>query len=267
MLQQESTQIRRETFLMCHRAKCGHLGSSFSIVDLLTVLYFHHLHLNPNNPKDSQRDRFILSKGHGCASLYVTLARRGFFPKKELESFIQDGSCFAGHPSSKLVPGIEASTGSLGHGFNIGLGMALTGKRDGKTYRTVVIISDGECDEGSTWEASLAAPQWGLSRLTCIVDYNKIQSFGRTKEVMDLEPFADKWRAFGWHVQEIDGHDHRQIAEALDVADRESTKPSCIIAHTVKGKGVSFMEDTVDWHYWTPNDDHLKQALSELCPP
>jgi len=259
-----STAIRRVTFEMAYRAKCGHLGPAFSIIDILAVLYFQHLRVDPMNPADPRRDRFILSKGHGCSSLYVTLGKRGFFPEKELETFTKDLSRLPGHPSSRMLPGIEASTGSLGHGLNIGLGLALAGKRDRLPYRTVVLVSDGECDEGSTWEAVLAAGHWKLPRLTCIVDYNKIQSFGRTKDVMDLEPFADKWRAFRWHVQEVNGHNHREILGALEAADSEPERPSVIIAHTVKGKGVSFMEDTVDWHYWTPTEAHLKQALLEL---
>ncbi len=263
-LQQLSLTIRRRTFEMAHHAKSGHLGSAFSIVDLLTVLYFDYLTIDPRAPKDPTRDRFILSKGHGCSSLYVTLSKRGFFPEIELETFTKNESRLPGHPSAALLPGIEASTGSLGHGLPIGLGLALAAKRDGKDYRTVVIVSDGECDEGSTWEAILAAGNWQTDQLTCIVDYNKIQSFGRTKDIMDLEPFVDKWRAFRWHVQEVNGHDHTEIRAALANADHEKERPSVIIAHTVKGKGVSFMEDTVDWHYWSPTDDHLKQALTEL---
>ena len=249
---------------MAYNAKSGHLGPAFSIVDLLAVLYFRHLRIDPNNPRDPLRDRFILSKGHGCSSLYVTLARRGFFPVEELKTFTKDLSRFPGHPSSLMLPGIEASTGSLGHGLNLGVGIALAGKRDHLAYRTVVIVSDGECDEGSTWEAILAAGHWKLPHLTCIVDYNKIQSFGRTKDIMDLEPFAEKWRAFNWHVQEVNGHNHGEILSALETADTEPSRPNVIIAHTVKGKGVSFMEDTVDWHYWTPTEEHLKKALAEL---
>lgn len=264
-LQELSRRIRRETFSLAHRNKSGHLGSAFSLVDLLACLYFAWLRIDPKHPKDAGRDRFILSKGHGCSTLYMTLAERGFFPKEQLESFIQNGSIFAGHPSSMLVPGVEASTGSLGHGLGIGLGMALGAKRDQRATRIAVIISDGECDEGSTWEGILAAGHWKLGNLTCIVDYNKIQSFGRVSEVMELEPFADKWRAFGWHVQEVDGHDHAKILTALNNTNN-GDQPRVIIAHTVKGKGVSFMEDTVDWHYWTPKDDHLKIAMSELCP-
>ncbi len=259
-----SREIRRDTFSMAHRAKSGHLGSSFSIVDLLTALYFGYLHIDPTRPDDPDRDRCILSKGHGCASLYVTLAKRGFFPEEDLQTFVQNGSRFAGHPSSMLVPGIEASTGSLGHGLSIALGIALAGKRDAKKYRTIAIVSDGECDEGSTWEAILAAAQWELGQLTCIVDYNKIQSFGRVSEVMELEPFRAKWEAFRWHVQEVNGHNHSEILTALHAADRTADRPSVIIAHTVKGKGVSFMEDTVDWHYHSPTDEQCIQALSEL---
>ncbi len=259
-----SDDIRRETLLMVHKAKSGHLGSAFSIVELLTTLYFHHLNIDPKNPTWSERDRFILSKGHGCSSLYVTLAKCGFFPMSELTTFIKDESRLPGHPSSMLLPGIEASTGSLGHGLSIGVGIALGAKRDKKNFRTVVIVSDGECDEGSTWEAILAAANWKLGNLTCIVDYNKIQSFGRIDEIMPLEPFAEKWRAFNWNVAEVDGHHHTEIIQALENAKKEKDRPSVIIAHTVKGKGVSFMENTVDWHYWTPTDAHRDQALAEL---
>lgn len=263
-LRKRSAEVRRTTLEMSYRARSGHIGSAFSIVDLLTSLYFAYLHIDPANPGDPLRDRFILSKGHGCSSLYATLALRGFFPIEDLWTFTKDGSRFAGHPSSHMVAGIEASTGSLGHGLCIGLGMALAGKRVERPYHTVVIISDGECDEGSTWEAVLAAGQWGLTKLRCIVDYNKIQSFGRTKDVMNLEPFADKWRAFNWHVQEVNGHNHREILSALGKADLEENQPSVLIAHTIKGKGVSFMEDTIDWHYWSLNDAQYQQALSEL---
>ena len=200
---------------MAFGAKSGHLGPAFSIADILAVLYFGHLKLDPKKPHWADRDRFILSKGHGCSSLYVTLAVRGFFPREELSTYIKDGSRLPGHPSSRMLPGIEASTGSLGHGLNIGVGLTLAAARSKNPWRTVVIVSDGECDEGSTWEAVLSAGHWKLGGLTCIVDYNKIQSFGRVADVMELEPFADKWRAFAWHVQEIDGHAHAAILGAL----------------------------------------------------
>lgn len=263
-LREKSRVLRQDIFTMAHRAKSGHLGSAFSIVDILVTLYFHRLRIDPGNPAHPERDRFILSKGHGCAALYVALAHRGFFPMDVLATYIQDGGTLAGHPSSRMVPGVEASTGSLGHGLSMGVGMALAAKRDGKAYRTFVLVSDGECDEGSTWEAVLVASHWKLSSLSCIVDYNKIQSFGRVRDVMELEPFADKWRAFGWHVQETDGHDHAALLSAVAAADGERERPSVIIAHTVKGKGVSFMEDTVDWHYLSPTDAQRDQALREL---
>ncbi len=263
-LQEKSRVLRRDIFTMAHRAKSGHLGSAFSIVDILAVLYFHRLKIDPAHPRDPDRDRLILSKGHGCSALYVALAHRGFFPTELLTTYLQDGGTLAGHPSSRMVPGVEASTGSLGHGLGIGVGMALAAKRDAKHHRTFVVLSDGECDEGSVWEAILAASHWKLSLLTCIVDYNKIQSFGRVSDVLELEPFAEKWRAFGWHVQETDGHDHAAMLGAVAAADKETERPSVIIAHTVKGKGVSFMENTVDWHYLSPTDAQKTQALQEI---
>lgn len=261
-LEQWSAAIFRGTIEMAYRAKSGHLGPALSIIDILSVLYFGYLSIDPKRLDDPNRDRFILSKGHGCSSLYVTLAKRGFFPETDLATFTKDNSQFPGHPSSKLLHGIEASTGSLGHGLGIGVGIALAGKRDGLPYRTVVLVSDGECDEGSVWEAVLAAGHWKLGRLTCIVDYNKIQSFGRTADIMDLEPFTDKWRAFRWHVQEVNGHRHAEILEALAVADREPERPSVIIAHTIKGKGISHLENTVESHYWPLNNEQYASVLS-----
>lgn len=260
-----SRKVRRTVIEMAHRAKSGHVGSALSTVDILSVLYHRFLRVDPKNPKWAQRDRFIISKGHGCSGLYATLAQRGFFPEEELETFLKDNSRLAGHPSALHVPGVELSTGSLGHGLNVGVGMALADKRDNTGCRTVVLVSDGECDEGSTWEAVLTAGHWQLGGLTCIVDYNKIQSFGRVKDIMDLEPFADKWKAFRWHVQEVNGHDHAEIENALQETLNHPEMPSVIIAHTVKGKGVSFMEDTVDWHYWPPTDDHKAKAFTELA--
>ncbi len=256
--------IRRGTIEMAYHAHVGHLGPSLGIADLLAVLYFGYLNIDPVDPKSPERDRFILSKGHGCMSLYVTLAKRGFFPEKELETFTKNNSRLPGHPSSLLLPGIEASTGSLGHGLGIGLGIALAAKRDHKNYRTVVLVSDGECDEGSTWEAVLAAGHWKLGNLTCIVDYNKIQSFGRTKDILDLEPFADKWRAFQWHVQEVNGHNHAEILTALQRTKEEINRPSVIIAHTIKGNGLGAMADTVESHYWPLSEKQYTQALSDL---
>ncbi len=259
-----SKRIRRAILQMAYRARAGHLGSALSMTDLLTCLYFHHLRYDPADPRWDNRDRFILSKGHACCGLYTVLALAGFFPEEELQTYLQDGSRFAGH-ASVMVPGVEFSTGSLGHGLGFGTGVALAGKLDEKTYRTAVLVSDGECNEGAVWEAAMAAAQWKLGKLLCIVDYNKIQSFGRTRDVMDLEPFADKWRAFRWHTQEVDGHDHAAILAAFGAADAVADRPSVIIAHTVKGKGISFMEDTVAWHYHSLKEDQLRTALAELA--
>ncbi len=249
---------------MVHRAKSSHIGTNYSATELLAVLYGKVLHLDPDTPDWPERDRFILSKGHGCAALYAVLAERGFFPLDWLDTFYQNGSCLAGHATHTKVPGVEVSTGSLGHGLSIATGMALAAKRDGKTYRVFVMLSDGECNEGSTWEPTLFAPQHKLDNLIAIVDYNKIQSLGTVKEVMDLDPFADKWRAFGWVVREIDGHNVSEIEEILSSVPFEVGCPSCVIAHTVKGKGISFMENKLLWHYRTPQGDEFEAALAEL---
>ena len=259
-----ATRIRVHVLRMTHRARSSHVGTCLSIADILAVLYGEVLHVDPARPDWPDRDRFILSKGHGTAAVYAVLAECGFFPKGWLDTYCQDGSKLAGHITHHGVPGVEASTGSLGHGLSIGCGMALAGKRDGRPYRVFVLLSDGECDEGSTWEAVLFAPHHCLDNLVAIVDYNKIQAFGTVKEVLDLEPLADKWRAFRWAVREIDGHDYEQIENALTSVPFEPGKPSAIIAHTVKGKGVSFMENQLAWHYKSPDDEQLAQALAEL---
>ncbi len=263
-LSQLVRRIRYHTLLMIHRAKSSHIGTNYSAAELLAVLYGKILSIDSQNPNWPGRDRFILSKGHGCASFYATLAERGFFPLEWLETFYQNGSLLAGHVTHTNVPGVEVSTGSLGHGLSLGTGMALAAKRDDKTYRIFVLLSDGECDEGSTWEAVLFAPQHKLDNLIAIVDYNKIQSLGTVKEVMDLDPFADKWRAFGWTVKEIDGHDLEQIEATLSTVPFELGRPSCVIAHTVKGKGVSFMENKLLWHYRSPQGEEFEAALAEL---
>ncbi len=250
--------------MMTHRAKSSHVGSALSMAELLAVLYGKVLRVNPSRPDWPERDRFILSKGHGCAALYAVLAERGFFPLDWLDTFYQNGSRLAGHITHTDVPGVEVSTGSLGNGLAIATGMALAAKRDGKTYRIFALLSDGECDEGSTWEPILFAPQHRLDNLIAIVDYNKIQSLGTVKEVMDLDPFADKWRAFGWAVREIDGHNLDQVEEALSTVPYERGRPSCVIAHTVKGKGVSFMEHQLLWHYRSPQGEEFEAALREL---
>jgi transketolase len=257
-------RIRLGTLHMVDAARSSHIGSAFSMADLLAVLYSKILRIDPNRPDWPERDRFILSKGHACAPLYVALAERGFFPAEWLNGFYQDGSHLPGHATHAGVPGVEISTGSLGHGLPVACGMALAGKRDGKDSRVFALLSDGECDEGSTWEAILFAPHHHLDNLIAIVDYNKIQSLGTVKEVLDLEPFAAKWRAVGWAVQEIDGHNLEQIEQALTKVPFEPGKPTCVIAHTVKGKGVSFMENNLLWHYRAPDRNEMARALAEL---
>lgn len=257
-------KIRLRVLRMTSEAGSSHVGTSFSMAELLAVLYLGVLKVDPARPRWPERDRFILSKGHGCAGLYAVLADRGFFPTHWLNSFYKDGGKLHGHATHHGVPGIEASTGSLGHGLSIACGMALVGKRSHPPFRAVVLLSDGECDEGSTWEAAMLAGHHALGNLTAIVDYNKIQSLGHVKEVLDLEPLEMKWRSFGWNVNPIDGHDVIQIEEALGALARDGGRPTCIIAHTVKGKGVSFMEDKLLWHYRSPQGEEFARALAEL---
>ncbi len=261
--QELARRLRADALRMVHRAKASHIGSSLSMCDLLAVLYGCVLHVDPDRPDWPERDRFILSKGHGAAAGYAVLAEAGFFPVEWLETYCQDGSKLAGH-LTRGVPGVELSTGSLGHGLPVGAGMALAAKADKVPYRVFVLLSDGELDEGSNWEAILFAAHHQLDNLVAIVDYNKIQSFGSVGEVIRLEPLAEKWHAFGWATREIDGHDHQAIAEALRMVPHERGKPTAVVAHTVKGKGVSFMEDLLAWHYKSPSDEQLAQALDEL---
>jgi transketolase len=256
--------IRIGTLRMVHRSRASHVGSGLSIADLLAVLYGLILRVDPARPDWPERDRFLMSKGHAAAALYATLAECGFFPHEWLETYGKDGSRLAGHVVRHGVPGVEFSTGALGHGLAVGCGMALAGRADACTYRTFVLLSDGECDEGSVWESALFAPHHKLDRLVALIDYNKIQSFGTVREVLDLEPLADKWRSFGWLVREIDGHDHCQIREALASAPWEKGKPSLVIAHTIKGKGVAYMEGKLAWHYKSPTDEQLAAAIVEL---
>jgi transketolase len=256
-------RIREHALQMVHKANASHIGTGLSMTDILAVLYAGIARVDPRNPRDPERDRVILSKGHGAAAFYAALAEAGYFDPAVLDTFCQDGTALAGHVSHH-VPGVDYSTGSLGHGLSIGCGVALGFKRDRKPGRAFVILSDGECDEGSIWEAVLFAPHHGLDNLIAVVDYNKIQSFGTVKEVLDLEPFADKWTAFRWHVQVVDGHDHRALEKAFAAIPAVPGRPSVIIADTVKGRGVSFMENKLLWHYRSPSKEQLEQAVSEV---
>jgi transketolase len=256
--------IRRSIVKMIAAAKASHIGGALSVTDLLTVLYFGIMRIDPKRPRWDDRDRLIFSKGHAAAALYAALAERGYVPKEMLQSYYGDGSKLAGHPTLDCIPGVECSTGSLGHGLAVGIGMAVAAKSDNRASRTFVILSDGECDEGSTWEAALLAPQLQLDNLVAIVDYNRLQGFGKTESVVNLEPFADKWRSFGWHVKEINGHDLKEIHQVFSGVPFQAGKPNAVIAHTIKGKGISFMEDSFEWHYRYPNEEQLKAALSEL---
>lgn len=248
---------------MIARAKASHLGGALSMADLLAVLYQRILQVRPDEPNWPERDRFILSKGHCCTAIYAALALKGFIPLGELETYGADGSRLMSHVSHK-VPGVEFSTGSLGHGLPFGCGKALAAKLKNLAWRVFVMLSDGELDEGSNWEAILFAPQHRLDNLVAIIDYNKIQSLGSVAEVLELAPLAEKFRAFRWAVREIDGHDHAAIHEALNSVPWEPGRPSCLIARTTKGKGVDFMHDKLLWHYKSPDEQQLKSALSQL---
>jgi transketolase len=257
-------RIRRHALCMTSQGGSSHIGSVLSMADIVAVLYGGVLRVDPANPRWPQRDRFILSKGHAGAGVYAALAERGFLPVAKLETHYQDGSDLSGHVSHKGIPGVELSTGSLGHGLPVAAGMAYAAKLDTQPHRVFVLVSDGECDEGSNWEAILFAPHHRLDNLVVIVDYNKIQSLKPVAETLGLEPFADKWRAFGWAVSEVDGHDHAQLEASLSGTPQIPGKPTCVIAHTVKGKGVSFMENTVLWHYRSARGEEFAAALREL---
>ncbi len=257
-------QIRLNVVRMTSRGGSAHVGSALSVADILAVLYNRVLHVDPQNPQAENRDRFILSKGHAGAAVYAALALRGFFPLEKLLTHYQDGSDLSGHVSHKGIPGVEFSTGSLGHGFSVAAGMAYSAKLDGRANRVVALLSDGECDEGSNWEAAMFSSHHELRNLCVIVDYNKLQSLASIAATLRLEPFADKWRSFGWGVCEVDGHDHAALEQTLSTLPAEPGKPTCILAHTVKGKGVSFMENSVLWHYRTARGEEFARAIDEL---
>ena len=259
-----SQAIRRNILHMVAASKSSHVGSAFSIVEILVVLYKLILKNNNLNPNDPQRDRFLLSKGHGCSAVYSILAELGYFDKELLKEFSRDGSVLMSHINYD-VPGVEFSTGSLGHALPIGLGMSLAAKTRQEKWRTFVLLSDGELNEGSNWEAFLTAPHLSLESLIAIIDCNGIQGLGLTKDVISMEPLDEKFKAFGWEVERIDGHDYNQLFETINkLVSSRSKKPKIIIADTIKGKGVSFMENKIAWHYKSPSDEELVNALKEL---
>lgn len=258
-------QVRCHLVTMSHHAQAAHLGSALSCVDILVSAYWASgLALDPAREHDRLRDRVILSKGHAAAALYAVLAVKGFFPENELLTYGCYKTCLPEHPKKHCVPGVEVATGSLGHGLSLGVGMALAARIQQRSSRSLVIVSDGECNEGSLWEAAMFAPAHGLDRVMAVVDFNRWQATGRSEEIMSLQPLADKWRAFGWDTAEVDGHDLRALSEVMSALPNGSGKPVAVIAHTVKGKGVSFMEDDNNWHYRSPNAEELRIALEEL---
>jgi transketolase len=263
-LKHRAAQLRGKVVEMSHAAQAAHLASSLSCADILTAAYWHVLRVDPDRPDDPERDRFILSKGHAAAALYAALAMKGYFPLRELDTFCKDGGRLAEHPPANLLPGVEAATGSLGHGLPLGCGMALSGRIKGETFRVFALLSDGENNEGSVWEAAMFAAAQKLANVCVIVDYNKWQATARSDETLMLAPLRDKWAAFGWDAREIDGHDVGVLAEAMQRVPNGSGKPVALIAHTIKGKGVSFMEDDNNWHYRAPTADEVVSARKEL---
>ena len=264
LLRRRAIDLRIDNLNMIATAGNGHPGGTLSVMDVLQTLYFSEMKVRPTEPLWPDRDRLVLSKGHAVPALYTVMAHAGFFPRERLPTLRQLGSPLQGHPAAFMVPGIEASTGSLGQGLSVGLGMALASKLDGDRFRVYAIIGDGESQEGQIWEAALCAPKYKLDNLCVILDHNKGQIDGTVKDVMDLDPIADKWRAFNWNVLTIDGHDYKQIGEAFDAARATKGRPTFIIAETTKGKGVSFMEGKVGWHGMAPSKEQLAAAVKEL---
>lgn len=258
-------RLRRHIIQMTSTAKSGHPGGSLSAVEIVTALYYRVLRYRPSEPEWPDRDRFILSKGHAAPLLYAVLAETGFFSTSELCTLRRIDSRLQGHPDRTCTPGVELTCGSLGQGLSFGVGVALAGRLDGRDYRVYVLLGDGECDEGQVWEAAMAAAHYRLDNLVAIVDHNKLQIDGWTKDVMNLDPLPDKWRSFGWYVIEVDGHDFSQILAAYEQAKRIKGQPTMVIAHTIKGKGVSFMENNVDFHGKAPTPEETERALKELA--
>jgi len=263
-LKQKSITIRKHIIHMLTEAGSGHPGGSLSAVELITTLYFHKLRHNPKDPNWADRDRVVFSKGHGCPLWYAILAECGYFPKEELLTLRKLGSMLQGHPDKLRTPGVDISSGSLGQAFSASCGMAAAAKIDKKDYRVYVLLGDGEIQEGQVWEAAMSASHYKLDNLCAILDHNRFQIDGRVEDVMNIEPLEDKWKAFGWNTISIDGHDIKQVIDAYNKAETIKGKPSIIIAKTVKGKGVSFMEHTSDWHGKTPNKDESIKAINEI---
>jgi transketolase len=263
-LQVQAQHVREAILRMVYTANSGHCGGSLSATDIVTALYFHVMQIDPKLPGWEDRDRFILSKGHACPVLYAALALRGYFPKEELGTLRAANSRLQGHPDMRKTPGLDATTGSLGQGLSLGVGMALGGKLGGKDYRVYVLMGDGENNEGQIWEAASCAVKYKLDNLIGIVDKNGLQNDGPTEHILPMGSLSDKWRAFGWHVVEIDGHDLSQIVDALEGARDGQGRPTAIIAETTKGKGVSYMENVVEWHSGAPTDEQLEIALGEI---
>jgi transketolase len=264
-LKEMAKKIRKHVLMMFMEAGSGHPGGSLSVVEIITSLYFYKMRHNPNDPKWPERDRFVLSKGHAAPTLYAALAESGYFPVEELRTLRKLGSRLQGHPDMAKLPGVEISTGSLGLGFSVAVGMALAGRLDGRNYRVFVLLGDGETQEGQIWEAAMASSHYRLDNLTAILDRNGLQLDGPTERIMSIEPIVAKWQAFGWHVLEVDGYEIGDIMRALDEADTVKGKPTVIIAHDVKGRGIPFMEWNADFHGKVPDKESLMMALQKLC--
>lgn len=264
-LARKANELRMTILEMVVRAGGGHVGGAYSIIDVMTALYLRVLRHDPWDPDWPDRDRLVFSKGHSCLALYVVLAETGYFQKSRLREFCMDGGLLGGHPERGHIPGVEVTTGSLGHGLSQAVGIALANKMEGRGCRIFAVLSDGECNEGSVWEGFMSAAQHRLDTLTAIIDSNKLESLGLTSEIMSIEPLGERLRSFGWGVREIDGHNMEEIVFALESVPFEAGKPSALVAHTVKGKGVSFMENTPMWHYRAPKGDEVRRALTELC--
>lgn len=265
ILVSNSKEIRKNIIEMIYEAKSGHPGGALSCADIITYLYFEKMKVDVNEPQDSDRDRFVLSKGHAAPALYATLAQKGFFPKEELKSLRKIGALLQGHPDAKHIPGVDVSTGSLGQGISNAVGMALGLKLEEKKSKVYVVLGDGELQEGLVWEAAMSAAHYKLNNLVAVIDYNGLQIDGKNEDVMGISPLDEKWRSFGWKVINCDGHDYEDLDKAFNEADKAEGTPVMIIANTVKGKGVSFMENQAGWHGQAPNLEQKEKAINEIC--